>query len=106
LKPSEIIDKALTEVMPDESHWMQGDLCNDDGQYCMAGAMQQAAGALHKFFVSQEYGDYLAARRFCLEVIAEQHGVQTLPHFNDSYTYDEVRAVMEKARSGLQEAGQ
>jgi len=106
MKPSEILDKALTEVIPDESRWCQDALFEGGDRCCLAGAMMIAADAMRASNGTPEHLDYMAARAAVMRVLLERGEGQSVPRFNDSHTYDEVRAVMEKARAGLQEAGQ
>lgn len=107
MKPSEVIDKALTEIIPDESRWCQTLLETDDGKHCMAGAMMVAAHDRLEYPATFALEDdpYYVARQACMDVIAEVDSPHSIPSFNDSNSYDAVRAVMEKARAGLQEKG-
>lgn len=111
MKPSEVIDKALTEVIPDESAWCQKSLSTEDGKHCMAGAMMAAARGNVAHFLAglsnRESDDpYYAARLACIKVLVDLDLNDSLPRFNDNHLYSEVRAVMEKARAELQEKGQ
>lgn len=108
MKPSEIIDKALTEVIPDETKWCQLARHNLFDQHCLLGAMDIAAGRMENGAYIRVPNEYLWARSAVLSAIEEQYGSPTLvTAFNDQLgrTYDEVRMVMEKARAGLQEKG-
>jgi hypothetical protein len=126
VKASEIIDKALTEVMPDESTWHQGDYANEEGdKHCTLGAIYVACGILddkcestlhiygadHKEELVKTAG-YMAGKaveKVVLEnypqytPIKGESVVAIVPSFNDEKgrTYAEVRAMMEKARASL-----
>jgi len=114
MKPSEIIDKALVEVIPDESRWCQRMLY--DGytkQHCAMGALRVAAYGSILQPVLIENGMYheKANVSAAIQEIERRIGASTgllwaLPTFNDTHTYSEVREMMEKARAGLQEEGQ
>lgn len=124
MKPSEIIDKALTEVIPDESAWCQKAEINRSGQHCTLGALRKAVGAM---LFSREVGgrfignyhltgEQAAQLRPACEAIRvvlypddsplSNNSSPEIAIFNDTHTYDECREVMEKARAALQEQGQ
>ena len=121
MKPSEIIDKALVEVIPDESRWCQRALCDiHTGQHCAMGALRVAAygSILQPVLIDHENGAYheiayhemsnvSAAIQEIERCIEACTGLDwPLFSFNDTHTYPEVREMMEKARAGLQEEGQ
>lgn len=100
MKPSEVIDGALG-VLADESDWCQGDLyrytsADNKEQFCLVGALQHIT-------VGEGYqGAICAVGR----VVTEQYRTKGIGNWNDSHTFPEVRAVLEKAKANLEEAGQ
>lgn len=112
MKPSEVIDKALTDYIPDAAHWTKGTFRiasggGDDEQYCMLGAigMAQSESALAPELA---YGGkaYAAIKAVINELTGSPNAC--VGEFNDTIAkgYDDVRAVMEKARANLQECGE
>jgi hypothetical protein len=110
MKPSEVIDKALTDYIPDAAHWTRGAfraVGGEDEQFCMLGAIGMAQSE-HALVPELAYGGkaYVAIK----EVVGELTGGDCgcVGEFNDTIAkdYDEVRAVMEKARASLQERGE
>lgn len=108
MKPSEVIDKALTDYIPDAEHWMRasfhapGD--NGDDKYCMLGALGMAVSGNPR--VWRASGPHYRA---ISDVIEEQVGHPlAVMCYNDRLgrTYDEIRAIFEKARANLQERGE
>lgn len=133
MKPSEIVDHALNGMIPDAEHWTQKQytsilaVADENGyrkiqQYCMLGALVTVAGGnvstdTH-VLPHDVQEDFEKAREKVASIILEQNPEldffgpdvfhTTVSVFNDekSRTYDEVRAVMEKAKCALQEEGQ
>lgn len=122
MKPSEVIDTMLTEVIPDESKWCRGKELNSQGQHCTVGAMKKVLGGRVYAIPTDapvRYAYDLSANQMRIADVIQKEAVEhiksILPDhdyfwevvfFNDSHTYDEVREVLEKARAGLQEKGQ
>ena len=111
VKPSEIIDRALSDYIPDEEHWIQGQLrgFNDSpgarrARYCMTGAMLMATHAI-PFYPINPKSPYYVARTAVAGVIYKITNDYNAARFNDTRTYDEVRMVMEQARDDLREKG-
>lgn len=128
MKPSEIIDKALTEVIPDKTKWTQGTRYVRQ-RYCALGALAMAHHGTPTRQAKNAWttrvdslgqptqillqGSYLEpeedlACRAIIDKICEETGHRySISGYNDypGRTYDEMRAVMEKARASLQEEG-
>lgn len=121
MKPSEVIDKAI-EIIPTEAQWIQNALVDSDNRVCMAGALQRACGLEVEYLGSttvsaislDALGDYNLAKKFVEDVIVEIHpelssklvSTITIPRFNDSHEYQDIRSALEKARAKAQEAGE
>lgn len=116
MKPSEIIDKALTEFIPDESKWTKRtrvrQLLGGEQQYCLLGALSMAHHGTAYVLDNLHSVDSLApeeerVRKIIADIIMAETGGSTIWWYNDheDRTYDEVRAVLEKARAGLEEQG-
>ena len=118
--PSEIIDRALTEVIPDESRWTQDGLHvaaldgDDPDKSCLLGALGYAAAGSWTAACAADRFRHPELETACSEIerlIGELHGdlltfgVAHIPTFNDNRTYPEVRALAEKARANLAEQG-
>lgn len=102
MKPSEIIDKALTEVIPTEEQWWNG--CGahnaENTQHCIVGAISMAMGEE----AGHVHHQALEAIRLQVREFTNDTG-SALGYFNTKHTFEEVRTVMEKARAQLQEEG-
>lgn len=120
MKPSEVIDKALTDVLTGPEKWTKGGLerLGDDGDvtYCMAGAMMRAVSTncLEGLTSAQpeetdRFRLYQAALGGVNGVLADSYQYYGgVAGFNDKpeRTFDEVREVLEKARAQMQEKGE
>lgn len=110
MKPSELIDWALTERISDASRWGKGHFYRQ-GKYCLRGSLMGTDWRNLDGYLVEDMAIHAV-----LGVIREQYGSLTclvtgevgIALFNDApdRTYDEVRAVMEKARANLAEQGQ
>lgn len=105
MKPSEVIDTVLIDLLPDATRWVQGRYHQNglkDAKYCLLGAIGVAMTGNPLGYGGPVY-------RAVGDAIQEQEGEPlALMSFNDrrGRTYDEVRAVLEKARAHLWERGQ
>lgn len=115
MKPSEVIDKALTEVLTGPEKWTKGMTVDREGRCCMAGALMTAAstctldGLVDYSLDTGKYALYMEVRKAVLKMLRETQGRQSsIPFFNDDpeRTFDEVREVLEKTRAALQERGE
>lgn len=115
LKPSEIIDKALTNFIPDKEHWTTGAyrslIPGSDPRFCLLGALGMATNGHYSMASnSARRGPLHLALEKIRDLVEDQitlkYGCDPVADFNDTHTYDEVRAVAEKARAALQEIGQ
>lgn len=116
MKPSEVIDKALTKYLPDAAHWVQGAYTNAHDGCCISGAiglviegdailgMVNLLGYRAMAAIVESVNELHSAR--WPTSYARVEGIIVGYNDEDGRTYDEVRAVMEKARAGLQERGE
>lgn len=109
MKPSEVIDEALTKHIPDEDHWCQG-AYHDGQRHCLVGSlliveeMREGLVERPRVFASRMAAQY---RIYSLLEESATPLAQGIVNFNDApdTTYDDVRAILEKARASLQEEG-
>lgn len=107
MKPSEVIDTMLTDIIPDESRWIQHAMTRhvsgEEDKHCMLGALTRAT-------TLQVGQDWFRTRAMITDQIRALpgHHIDSVIAFNDAHgrTYDEVREVLEKARAAAQEMGQ
>lgn len=114
MKPSEIVDTMLTEIIPDESRWCKNtmwDLLGPHPRYCLLGALNMAVARSPLTTEVERSNNPLwqQTRNAILGQIQQRihGGPPSLIGFNDSWlrTYGDVREVLEKTRAGLQEQG-
>ena len=110
MKPSEIVDKALTEVLVSEDNWQQGTYHNgvtleEATAFCLMGALYRVQNdpyvAVNKdILVIREH----LRNAIGSDMIANELGVAT---WNDEEgrTFTDVRELLEKTRAALQEQG-
>lgn len=118
MKPSDIVDRVLTDLWTEPSRWTQGDFGEEDGsKTCMLGALGYAAVGNIWACVSSCIGDdpeirlsMHIARRHIESMIDTPYESSdqwsAIPLFNDGCTFDEARGLLEKARAQLQEMGE
>jgi hypothetical protein len=104
MKTSEIIDAAL-DLLPDESYWCQGTGSREvDGkmQHCIVGAVM-AVDCGRNDWDNQTRALEAIRRQLCeMSPLA----ISPIGAYNDSHTFADAIALMEKARAALQEAGE
>lgn len=107
MKPSEIIDIALTEVIPNESRWCTGRFRSYiDDQCCMLGALGFAATGSYTAASLVDRVHHPSLETACTQIeLLMPRPYMIAADFNDEQGYDRVRELMEKARAMLEEQG-
>lgn len=110
MKPSEVIDHALTDHLTGEDKWMQGDWHDDQGRSCMLGALELACTSENgEFYDAIKWDSFTATTEVVKSIVKEVNDgkFRTIADYNDEpgRRFDEVREVLEKARAQAQEMG-
>lgn len=118
MKPSEILDTALTEHLPDAEHWVQR-CYGTVSRVCIMGAIGRAATG--RTIVDFDFVDTPPEVAAALDELAariveltgsprerRKYAEGLIVAYNDAQgrSYDEIRELLEKTRAGLQERGQ
>lgn len=86
------VQGALSLLGPNGDHWIQGELRDGLGDYCIVGALEAAAFSP---------GSYAAARDAVKETLSLRGDGRTVDRWNNRATWPEVQSVLQQTASRL-----
>lgn len=107
MKPSEVVDKVLTDVLVDESCWNRERASWRDPEtgkttYCIVGSLSKA-----RDLMGLELSSTDSVFKMVRQQIRAIEGCEScIGAWNGKHTFPEVIQLLEKTRAALQEAGE